>query len=183
MRAVLALLLVTTGSATAESFELGIGGGAFWGHEDIKITRTNAFHLQITISLNDKLDVVAGAETFTGNYSPEPTNEQSVIDAIGGIRWNPYGRAQRDGFEPRALYVQAFGGFSLLTLIPYDSFFESNDPDAAGVVGGAALGWTPLRLGNIAFGLEVRGNVILYNADAGFRQTLSVNAMLQINLD
>jgi hypothetical protein len=184
VRAVLALLLVTTSSAAADPlFELGLGTGAFWGHDDVDITRTTSLFFQLGFHLSDKLDVLGGVEGFSGNYSPEPTNEQRVAGLVGGVRWFPYGRARRNHVKVEAIYLQAVAGVSLLTLVPYDSFLESNDPDAAGVLGGASFGWMPGRLDEVSLGFEARGDVILYNADAGFRQALSFNLLLQLDLD
>lgn len=184
MRTALALLLLVARSAAAEPmFELGVGGGALSGYDEVEISRTTTLVFQGAFNLRESVDVVVGFEGFSANYSPEPRNEQSILNVVAGLRWFPYGRAPKDDIEPRALYAHAMAGASLLTLIPYDSFFETNDPDAAGLVGGAALGWMPAHVGNVSFAFEGRGNAILYNADAGLRLTLSFYFLLQVDFD
>jgi hypothetical protein len=178
------LLLLFAGTADARpSVGLVIGSGAFFGHEDIDITRTTAIGFQGLFPLRGRLDLVVGFDGFTGNYSPEPTNEQSVINVTCGLRWFPYARTHRNDLEARAVYVQAAIGASLLTLIPYDSFFETNDPDAAGLVAAGTLGWMPMHQGNVSIGFEARGQAILFNNDFGLREALSVNAVFELDFE
>jgi hypothetical protein len=181
VRFALPLLLTTGTAAAAPTAELGFGGGAFWGHDDIAISRTTSLFFQGAFPVGERFDIVVGFEGWSANYSPEPTNEQSVVNVVGGLRWYPYGTAREDGIRLSTIYVAALTGVSLLTLIPYDSFFETNNPDAAGLVGSAAIGWLPLRPAGLVMGMEARGDLILYNEDFGFRKSLTLDVILQIH--
>ncbi len=188
MRALL-VVLVLAGTADARKppvLELGFGGGALTGDNDVDITRTRHILVGSSLRLAKPLDLVVTAEAFGGNYSPEPDLEQSVLAFHAGFRWFPYGRipdGPRYGDNLRSIYLQATAGIAILTLIPYNELFDSQDPEAVGVVGSGALGWLPVRVRGLSFGAEVRDDVIYFSSDQGLRQAIALYGWIQIDFD
>jgi hypothetical protein len=183
------LLLLFAGTADARPpvLELGYGFGALTRHDDVDISRTRHILAGVSLRLTHAFDLAFVAESFGGNYSPEPDLEQSVITLLGGLRYFPYGRIPdeegHDANNLKSIYLQVQTGMALLTLVPYNELFDSQDPKAVGVVGSGAIGWLPVRVRSVSFAAEARDDVIYFSNDQGLRQALSFYGWIQIDFD
>jgi hypothetical protein len=180
-------LLASTADARPPVLELGYGFGALTRHDDVDITRTRHILAGTSLYLTKSFDGVLSVEAFGGNYSPEPDLEQSVITLLVGLRYFPYGRVPdeptHDSENLKSIYFQVLTGPALLTLVPYNELFDSQDPEAVGIVGSGAIGWLPVRVHSLSFAAEVRDDVIYFNSDQGLRQAMALYGWIQIDFD
>ena len=160
---------------------LGGGGGGFTGHGDVKTSRMVVGTFQGGAEITGCTDIVFGMSAASANYSPDPRQEQNIVNGLGGVRWFPFGRGSR-GLDWHPIYLQGAAGLSFLQLRPYDELFSRDtDVDAAGLVASASAGWMP-KLGAARLGFELRDDVIIYNNDRGTRQAFSALVLLQASL-
>jgi hypothetical protein len=188
MRAILLSLALLASPAHADDppvLELGFGFGALTRHDDVDITRTRHILVGTSMRVTKSFDLVLSLEAFGGNYSPDPALEQSVVTLLAGVRYFPYGRIPdeptHDAENLQSIYLQVLTGPALLTLVPYNELFDSQDPEAVGIVGSAAIGWLPVRVRRLSFAAEVRDDVIYFSNDQGLRQAIALYGWLQID--